>query len=69
MEMVAEVTLNPLRSFGAIPGHFGAILGPFWANFCYDTRLRLRFFVLKMYAVFSKLSLSGNLVFGLVRLK
>ena len=35
MEMVAEVTLNPLRSFGAILGsfwgHFGIILGQFVA--------------------------------------
>ena len=35
MEMVAEVTLNPLRSFGAILGsflgHFGTIPGQFVA--------------------------------------
>ena len=35
MEMVSEVTLNPLRSFGAILGsiwgHFGTIQGPFVA--------------------------------------
>ena len=33
MEMVSEVTLNPLRSFGAISGYFAALITQGWFGY------------------------------------